>query len=240
MAEPTPIRWWAPRGSTIGLFAVAIVAGILFASTAQIFRNVDESRPSDLAGLITEENERVDALAEEIAELRAEHAALLEAIAVDAVKPSPELLISGNGTALTGEGVKVQMWDAPNVLPEDSKFDVNDLVIHQQDLEGVINALWAGGADGISVQGQRLTTTSAVRCIGNVLLLHGRQYSPPYVIEAIGEPERLREALADSPAVQVYLQYVEQVGLGWQVTNVTEMELPAATDPSFVYAQEVT
>lgn len=239
MAEQAPVRWWWPRGSTVGLFAVAVAAGVLFSSTAQLFRDADDSRPSDLAGLIREENARVDALTDEIAELREEHQRLVEASSIDLVRPSAELVNSGAGTTLVGAGLRVRMWDAPNVIPEGSQFDVNDLVIHQQDLEGVINALWAGGAEGISVQGQRLTTKSAVRCIGNVLLLHGRQYSPPYVIDAIGDPAQLREALGDSPAVQIYLQYVEQVGLGWQVSTVTELTLPAAADSSFTYAQEL-
>lgn len=240
MNSSTPIRWWAPRGSTVGLFAVALIAGVLFASTAQLFRNVDDSRPTDLAGLIREENDRILTLEEEVAELRQQRDDLYVLSAVDLPQPEAALTTAGGETEIRGAGLRVQMWDSSSVLPPDSSFDVNDLVVHQQDLEGVINALWAGGADGIAVQGQRLTSTSAVRCIGNVLLLHGRQYSPPYVIEAIGDSDQLRQALADSPPVQVYLQYVDRVGLGWQVTTLTDLELPAATNSSFLYAEELT
>nr|NLD40462.1 DUF881 domain-containing protein [Actinomycetales bacterium] len=238
--ESTPASWWAPRGSTIGLFLVALIAGILFASTAQLFRNADDSPPTDLAGLIREENARVAALEEEMEELKIERDDLVARSTAVLPELDPELLNSGSGTALRGTGLRVQMWDSSSVLPPDSNFDVNDLVVHQQDLEGVINALRAGGAEAIAVQGQRLTSTSAVRCIGNVLLLHGRQYSPPYVIEAIGNPERLRQSLTDSPPVQVYLQYVDRVGLGWQVNTVAELNLPAAPASSFLYAQELS
>ncbi len=56
----------------------------------------------------------------------------------------------------------------------------DDLVVHQQDVQAVVNALWAGGADAVQVMDQRLLSTSAVRCVGNTLLLNGRVYSPPY------------------------------------------------------------
>src|SRR3712207_2320199 len=59
-------------------------------------------------------------------------------------------------------------------------------------VQSVLNGLWAGGAEAVAVQDQRLVTTSAARCIGNTLLLAGRTYSPPYVITAIGDPARLQ------------------------------------------------
>ena len=46
----------------------------------------------------------------------------------------------------------------------------------------MVNALWQGGAQGIKVMDQRLISTSAVRCVGNTLILQGRVYSPPYKI----------------------------------------------------------
>ena len=114
--------------------------------------------------------------------------------------------------------------DAPAVEVEG--YNVNDLVVHQQDLEAVMNALWAGGAEAMTVQGERLSATSSVRCVGNVLLLHGRQYSPPYVIEVIGDPEQLQASLDSSPEVAVYRQYVEAVRLGWSVTVLDSVVMP--------------
>ena len=75
----------------------------------------------------------------------------------------------------------------------------NDLVIHQQDLQAVVNALWQGGAKGIQVMDQRLISTSAVRCVGNTLILQGRVYSPPYKITAVGDPERAQEGARRVP-----------------------------------------
>ena len=54
---------------------------------------------------------------------------------------------------------------------------------------------WAGGAEAMALQDQRVTATTAFRCVGNVLSLGGRVYSPPYEVRAIGDPRRLRVAL---------------------------------------------
>ncbi|TDC15553.1 DUF881 domain-containing protein, partial [Streptomyces sp. 8K308] len=102
----------------------------------------------------------------------------------------------------------------------------NDLVIHQQDLQAVVNALWAGGAEGIQVMDQRLVSTSAVRCVGNTLILQGRLYSPPYTVTAVGDPEALHAALDAAPAIEDYLQYVRAYGLGWRVDDHSAVTLP--------------
>ena len=75
----------------------------------------------------------------------------------------------------------------PGACPGGSGPD--DLVVHQQDVQAVVNALWRGGADGVQIMDQRLIATSAVRCVGNTLILQGRVYSPPYTITAVGDPD---------------------------------------------------
>jgi uncharacterized protein YlxW (UPF0749 family) len=73
---------------------------------------------------------------------------------------------------------------------------------------------------------QRLISTSAVRCVGNTLILQGRLYSPPYTVTAVGDPDRLRAALDASPAVDTYRQYVAAYGLGWEVEEHAAVTLP--------------
>ncbi|MBH1934719.1 DUF881 domain-containing protein [Streptomyces sp. AV19] len=132
------------------------------------------------------------------------------------------------GTALT-----VTLTDAPPnataKIPGVPQPQPNDLVIHQQDLQAVVNALWRGGAKGIEVMDQRLISTSAVRCVGNTLILQGRVYSPPYKVTAVGDRGALRKALDTAPAVQNYLQYVQAYGLGWKVEDRGSVTLPGYT-----------
>ncbi|MFD3545986.1 DUF881 domain-containing protein [Streptomyces sp. NPDC058655] len=131
---------------------------------------------------------------------------------------------------LSGRGLSVTLNDAPpNAtarIPNVPEPQPNDLVIHQQDLQAVVNALWQGGAEGIQVMDQRLISTSAVRCVGNTLILQGRVYSPPYKISAVGDPNALRKALGASPAVQNYQLYVNAYGLGWKVDEHKALTLP--------------
>lgn len=131
---------------------------------------------------------------------------------------------------LKGKAVTVTLDDAPPnataKLPGYPEPQPDYLVIHQQDLQAVVNALWKGGAKGIKVMDQRLISTSAVRCVGNTLILQGRVYSPPYKIQAVGDPRRLKQALADSKAIQNYMVYVNVYGLGWNVADDGTVTLP--------------
>ena len=88
-------------------------------------------------------------------------------------------------------------------------------MVHQQDIEAVLNALWSAGAEAIQMQDQRIIGTSAPRCVGNTLLLNGRTYSPPYTITAIGDAAAMQAALAAAPLVTLYKQYVVRFGLGY-------------------------
>lgn len=135
---------------------------------------------------------------------------------------------AGN-TGLLGPGVVVTLNDAPreagSALPDGVTPD--DLVVHQQDVQAVVNAFWRGGAKGIQVMDQRLISTSAIRCVGNTLLLQGRVYSPPFKIAAIGNVPDLEEALYAEPGVVLFRDYAKRLNLGWDVKIKSSMYLPA-------------
>ncbi|WP_405584221.1 DUF881 domain-containing protein [Streptomyces sp. NBC_01190] len=157
-----------------------------------------------------------------------------------------DALAAAAGTEpLTGAALDVTLDDAPPnataLVPGVPDPQPNDLVIHQQDLQAVVNALWQGGAQGIRVMDQRLISTSAVRCVGNTLILQGRVYSPPYRITAVGDRTKLRQALDKSPAIQNYLQYVRAYGLGWKVAAQSRTTLPGyAGSVDLHYAKPVS
>jgi uncharacterized protein YlxW (UPF0749 family) len=144
-------------------------------------------------------------------------------------------------TPLSGSGVRVTLDDAPRRRSEldgqQPAPSADDLVVHQQDVQAVVNALWAGGARGVQIMDQRLISTSAVRCVGNTLILQGVVYSPPFRITAVGDPDRLRAALDASPEIRTYEQYVTEFGLGYAVKTLDKVTLPAFTDSvSLTYA----
>ena len=87
--------------------------------------------------------------------------------------------------------------------------DPDDLVVHQQDVQSVVNAMWAGGAEAMSIMDVRVISTSAVRCVGNTLLLDGQVFSPPFKITAIGEPTAMHNALESAEGVRQFRDAVQ-------------------------------
>ena len=100
-------------------------------------------------------------------------------------------------------------------------------MVHQQDIQAVVNAMWTAGADAMTLQGQRLMSTTGIKCVGNTVTLHGRPYSPPYVISAMGNPDSLLSALDASDYVTGYKTYVAALDLGYAVTTDPDARMPA-------------
>ncbi len=239
--QPSPRRRRPRVRHLVAIGVVGVVAGLLFGTSAALFGRPEDRQAQNLAELVEGEGARVEQLTGEVEALRTEVAGLVDegSTPVPGADPADadvaEAAAAGR-VAVTGPGVTVSLWDAPTAnAPADARPD--DLLVHQQDVEGVVNALWAGGAEAMTIQGQRVTFETAVRCVGNVLLLSGVTYSPPYEIAAIGDPDELLRSLYTAPDVQIYLQYVDALGLGWSAVVEESLEMPAAEGPtSFRYA----
>jgi uncharacterized protein YlxW (UPF0749 family) len=132
-------------------------------------------------------------------------------------------------TPVSGSALRISLDDAPREPGEQLPDGVapDDLVVHQQDVQSVVNAMWRGGAVAVQVMDQRIISTSAIRCVGNTLLLQGRVYSPPFVITAVGNTSDLQQALNDEPGVLLYREYVRNLNLGWDVSILNETTIPA-------------
>jgi uncharacterized protein YlxW (UPF0749 family) len=103
--------------------------------------------------------------------------------------------------------------------------------VHQSDIQAVVNALWAGGAEAMSINGQRIVATSAVHCVGPTLLLNGDVFSPPFRVAAIGPAGTMQARLDASPGVRLYKQAASYYGLGYTVEAVDRVDLPAYSGP---------
>ena len=206
------------------VFVVLVLCGLLMTTSARVADGTQlRNETSSLSDIVAQRSQSNEELQQLISERRASIEELEKSAAggdsgVEEAQSAAEgLAVAASTAATTGPGLSVTLDDAP---PESAGIDGatgNDLIIHQQDLEGVINALWAGGAQGISVQGQRIVSTSSVKCVGNTLRINARVFSPPYTVEAVGDQEALSAALEASPAVTVYRSYAERLGLGWKV-----------------------
>jgi len=225
-----PTRWAA----IVPLVAVA--AGLLFATSAQTSQGTDlrSSGRSDLVDVVRAQDRAVRVRAAAVQQLQADVDALTARAApgnntVARLSAQAATLAPIVGSqAVTGPALSVTLDDAKRTaasLPKD--FTADDIVVHQQDVQSVVNALWAGGAEAMMLMDQRVISTSAVRCVGNTLILQGRVYSPPYVIQAIGDKSAMRTALDQSEQVTIYRQYASLLGLGYDVKSIDKATFPA-------------
>jgi uncharacterized protein YlxW (UPF0749 family) len=222
-----PTRWG------VAVPVVLALAGLMAATSAQTARGTDlRSNRSDTADLIREQQYRADVQAAQVARLRTQVQQLRTRSAPASSRLSAldaqagALGRAAGATAVTGPALRVQLDDAPSANGVPQGFTADDVVVHQQDVQAVVNALWGAGAEAMTLMDQRVISTSAVRCVGNVLILQDRVYSPPYTITAIGDPGRLAKALQDSATVSVYREYVAAVGLGYDVRTLARTSMP--------------
>ncbi len=125
---------------------------------------------------------------------------------------------------VAGAGLKVTLDDSSR---ENSPTgNLNDLVIHSQDVQAVVNGLWRAGAEAISINGQRLVGTSAVLCVGNTLLLNGTVHSPPYVISAVGARQ---DPFQSDDLVRRLHDDADAFGLRFSVSKEADIRVPAFT-----------
>ena len=236
----SPRRYFgAPKKLVRWAYLVPVVAagaGLLFATSAQTSQGTDlrSSGRSDLVDVVRAQDRTVRLRAAAVQQLQSEVDALTARAApgnntVARLRAQASTLAPIVGSqAVTGPALSVSLDDAKRTaasLP--TGFTADDIVVHQQDVQSVVNALWAGGAEAMMLMDQRVISTSAVRCVGNTLILQGRVYSPPYVIQAIGDPSAMRAALDQSQQVTIYRQYVKLLGLGYDVKSMDKVTFPA-------------
>ena len=224
-----------PRLARSASVIVMALAGLVMTTAAINSRGHDlrPERDTDMATLVRSQASHNAALQKEAAGLRAQVEDLSKAnqtpgVTSSVISSASALAPSVGLEAVSGKALRVTLDDAPLSENPDG-VDANMLVVHQQDIQMVVNTLWSGGAEAMTIQGQRVISTTAVKCVGNTVVLHGVAYAPPYVIEAIGDLNAMQKALDTSEAVRIYKEYVSAYQLGWSVERAGQVTMPAYT-----------
>lgn len=211
-----------------GVLAVTVASGLLF-SVSALNERKNPAATSDLSTLVRNRQEQVKVVENEVAALDAQIQSFTAATPQSGT-PDEDAFTARSTRPVSGPGVQITLSDAPpGQIPEGAT--PNDLVIHQQDIEDTMNALWSGGAEAMTVQGVRVTSRTVIRCIGNVILVDGTSFSPPYVIQAIGDPATLRATVTANPRMVNYQAYVTKYGLGWDMQTKDSLSFAPATTP---------
>jgi uncharacterized protein YlxW (UPF0749 family) len=210
-----------------------LVAGLLFMTSFVSAGGNDlrAGRYDDLPGLAEAEADKVERLRKEQATLVEQIDDLTEDLgatdASTATQQAEELRGPAGLEAVNGPGLTITLSDAPEAVLETAETEVSDLVVHQQDIQAVVNALWAGGAEAMMIQGQRVVSTTGIRCVGNTVVLHDVPYAPPYVISAIGPIDQMLQGIEDSKYIGFYLEAVAAYQLGWELEFEEDLHIPA-------------
>lgn len=231
-----------------GVLSLGLVLGVAYTDTRAEEPSSDRARAALLAD-VQRDSERSAELQRQLEELRAGVAeAVNDALAATAEGRRQSLLVrrleSATGVvAVQGPGLVVTLSDAVPVPAVDPVTgDPTEAVpeaglVLDIDVQAVVNALWAAGAEAISVDGQRLAPTSSIRTAGEAILVDFRPVMSPYVIEAIGNPSRLVPRFAGSDTAGRYDAYRQLYGIGFTLAEAAELSLAAATDYDLRYAE---
>jgi len=230
------------RRAGIGL-AVGVLAATLLMVVAAVQAHVrapaaDRSR-AELAATVASQTHAVDDLARQVAGLRAAVTKLRDSELAGSAAGSQlsarirAAELASGAAAVAGPGLVVTLNDAPS-----GKGTTRNRVL-DRDLQGVVNALWAAGAEAVAVNGQRLTASSAIRQAGDAILVNFTPVTAPYRVEAIGDPVSVETEFAGSRSAGQMRSYSQLYGLRFDYSRQNSLRLPAAAEETLRYARPV-
>ena len=145
---------------------------------------LQQERNRELSDDIGVKQEEIRAYEQSFSDSKEDHA--------DLVEEAKDLRLLLGVVPATGSGIKVTLKDAEYNPVEQNP---NDYIVHESHVFRVINELRISGAQGLAINGQRITANSYIKCTGPVITVDGKMFPAPFVIEAIGEADVLEEAL---------------------------------------------
>lgn len=184
-----------------------------------------------LAGQVADLEDEQETLRQEIATANAQVLRLQEqsvgsSVALEELNRQLEVARLQTGlTAVRGPGVRVEIADSKRVVPPGE--NPASFIVLVDDLRDIVNALWASGAEAISINGERLVATSSIYGVGASVLVNTAFLSPPFRIEAIGS-DGLLERFQQHPAfLGRVARRIDFFGLEFASQVATDLELPA-------------
>jgi uncharacterized protein YlxW (UPF0749 family) len=219
----------------IGTPLVVLACGGLFVVSANNSQGTDlrPGRYTDLASLVEDEADSYAALRGRVAALDNQVTTLSTRVSDDEVKRYQRRIAQLRDPAglepRRGPGVTIVLSDAPEDVINSTTGDLNPLLVHQQDIQAAVNALWKGGASAVTIQGQRVVSTTGIKCEGNAVQLQGVPYPQPYVIKAVGDQASLVTAVEDDPYLRGYRRDAADpsVSVGWDLALENSVAAPA-------------
>jgi uncharacterized protein YlxW (UPF0749 family) len=229
---PRPLK--AKLGLAAGLVLAALVVTV-GAAQARITAPVVAKERQELINRVESETKAADKLQSDVDGLRTEVGDQQRKALEKHGGDQAELvaLLSG-ATEVHGPGVKLVVDDAKDTAqgdgsqPRESTTFADTGRVRDRDMQRVVNGLWQSGAEAIAINGQRLTSFSAIRAAGDAILVDNRPLVPPYTVLAVGDGKKLSTDFQDSADGQ-YLHVLQQnYGIRASISAEGDVRLPAA------------
>jgi uncharacterized protein YlxW (UPF0749 family) len=223
---------------------VMVVAGLLVAVTYDQAVTRSKGRDEIRTALVHDIHRASgvsDDLATELEQLRSKVGATREKLLTASTvgqEALDELARAEQGAAavpVTGPGLLVTLANAESSADEDPVGETSEDTaggrVRDGDLQLVVNALWAAGAEAVSINGQRLGPTSAIRFAGEAVLVDFRPVTNPYEISAIGDPDTLSSRFLAIPEVSALASLAVTFDMRFDFAQEDDLSLPAASTP---------
>lgn len=124
-------------------------------------------------------------------------------------------------TEVKSSGVTVTMNDAETNLAN------IDSITHAADLRDLVNFLWANGAEAISINGERIVSTTSIDCIVNTILINTTKTTAPFTISIIGDGKMIKNQLDNPNNLKDIKKRVKNEGLVFNTEISKDITVPA-------------
>ena len=233
------------------IFALALVIGLI------ISIQLNTSDAHDQGGLIPIPIAQVDALEQQLKEVRREKEAILaeyleleqrlkeieeknlsdDAFIQSAMKELERYRMAAGVLDVKGPGVIITV-DDPIPTEENPGDGYSTIMIRYDLLLALVNKLKDAGAEAISINGQRIIAKTEIRLAGDNVNIHTVPTAPPYTIKAIGNPDTLEGALTIRYGIVENMR--NNYGLQVSIAKQEEIEIPRYNGVlRFLYAKPV-
>jgi uncharacterized protein YlxW (UPF0749 family) len=226
-----PARWSQPYPGHLVLVLTALGAllvGFLIATgitTGRSAAQLQEERNGELIELINARQERVVDQAAQLEVLRAD----LSAAEAEVTRPTGLRAAVARAeqqaglTSVVGPGLRITFDDAGSGCRGAQQQDCR---IQDADLQLAVNTLFGLDAEAIALNGERVIATTAIRGAGRAILVNYRVLSPPFVLEAVGDQQRLSRDFPGTGFAQDFETWKSRYGLGFSYEPADDLLLP--------------
>lgn len=121
----------------------------------------------------------------------------------------------------SGEGIIITLADS------ESAGVTSNSIAHAADMRDLVNLLWSSGANAVSINDQRIVATTSIDCIVNTVMINNIRTVPPFDIRAIGERNRMLEAVNNESNLTEFHNRIKNEGLVFRVSELKKVDIPA-------------